>query len=44
MRVALGERSYDIQIGSGNLTAFADFLRERTESHHAVLINDTYFD
>ncbi len=44
MRVALGERSYDIQIGSGNLTAFADFLRERTESHHAVLITDTNVD
>ena len=43
-RVALAERSYDIQIGSGNLAHLSPFLRERTSSQHAVLITDTHVD
>ena len=43
-RVNLAERSYDIQIGSGNRAALAPFLRERTSSNHAVLITDTNVD
>ena len=44
MRVALGERSYDIQIGSGNLAELSTFLRGQTGSHHAVLITDGNVD
>jgi len=43
-RVDLAERSYDIQIGSGNLAGLAAFLRERTRSNHAVIITDTHVD
>jgi len=43
-RVNLAERSYDIQIGSGNLAALAAFLRERTDSNHAVIVTDTNVD
>jgi len=44
LRVELAERSYDIQIGSGNLAGLAPFLRERSGSTHAVLITDTTVD
>ena len=43
-RVNLAERSYDIEIGSGNLAGLALFLRERTRSNHAVIITDTHVD
>jgi len=43
-RVALGERSYDIQFGSGNLAGLSSFLRERTDSNHALVITDTNVD
>jgi 3-dehydroquinate synthase len=43
-RVNLAERSYDIQIGSGNLSSLAAFLRDRTKSNHAVIITDTKVD
>ncbi len=43
-RVNLAKRSYDIQIGSGNLSQLACFLRERTQSNHAVIITDTRVD
>jgi len=43
-RVNLADRSYDIEIGSGNLTGLATFLRERTTSNHAVIITDTNVD
>ncbi len=43
-RVNLAERSYDIQIGSGNRAGLAAFLRERTRSNHAVIITDTNVD
>ncbi len=42
--VNLAERSYDIQIGSGNRAELAAFLRERTRSTHAVIITDTNVD
>ncbi len=44
MRVDLAERAYDIQIGSGNLAGIAPFLRERSQSSHAVVITDTNVD
>ena len=43
-RVALADRSYDIEIGSGNLSTFAPFLRARSRSTHAVLITDSNVD
>ena len=44
MRVQLAERSYDIDIESGNLSRLPEFLRQRTSSNHAVLITDTNVD
>ena len=43
-RVNLLERSYDIQIGSGNLAGLAPFLRERSQATHAVIITDDTVD
>ncbi len=43
-RVDLAQRSYDIQIGSGNLTHLVPFLRERTKSNHAIIITDDNVD
>jgi 3-dehydroquinate synthase len=44
VRVSLAERSYDIEIGSGTLVGLGDFLRERSESDHAVIITDSTVD
>ena len=44
MRVELAERSYDIEIGSGNLPTLATFLGPRTKSSHAVIITDSNVD
>ena len=44
MRVELAERSYDIEIGSGNLSGLAAFLRQRSRSSHAVIITDSNVD
>lgn len=41
VRVALAERSYDIEIGSGTLAGLPEFLRARTKSDHAILITDS---
>jgi 3-dehydroquinate synthase len=41
VRVSLAERSYDIEIGSGNLEALPEFLRGRTKSEHALIITDS---
>jgi 3-dehydroquinate synthase len=41
IRVALGERSYDIQIGRGLLTAVAPLARERLAASRVVLITDS---
>ena len=43
-RVALAERSYDIEIGSGNLPSLASFLASRSQSTHAVIITDMNVD
>jgi 3-dehydroquinate synthase len=43
-RVNLAERSYDIEISSGNLGNLAAFLRERTAASHAVIITDEVVD
>jgi len=40
-RVNLAERSYDIQIGSGNLDRAGPMLVERGKVSHAVIITDT---
>jgi 3-dehydroquinate synthase len=40
----LAERSYDIEIGSGNLEGLPTFLRERSRSTHAVIVTDTNVD
>jgi 3-dehydroquinate synthase len=44
VRVALAERSYDVEIGSGTLAGIASFLRARTESEHAVIVTDSNVD
>lgn len=44
LRVALKERSYDIEIGNGNRAHFSSFLRQRCETEHAILITDTTVD
>ena len=41
VRVNLGPRSYDIDIGTGNLDRLGRFLAERCKARHAVLITDT---
>jgi len=41
VHVALGERSYDIQIGAGNLRLAADVLAERGRCTHALVITDS---
>jgi 3-dehydroquinate synthase len=43
-RVQLAERSYDIEIGSGNSAHLAPFLRARTAANHAVIITDQNVD
>ena len=40
VRVDLAERSYDIQIGSGNLPEIGRFLARRGKVSHAVVITD----
>jgi 3-dehydroquinate synthase len=40
IRVALGERSYDIEIGRRNLATFADFLKPRLKCSRCVVIAD----
>ena len=44
LHVALKERGYDIEIGSGNLAHFPSFLDSRCQTEHAVLITDTTVD
>ncbi len=40
IRVALGERSYDIAIDRGNLSSAPEFIAERQRCTHAVIITD----
>jgi 3-dehydroquinate synthase len=42
IRVNLAERSYDIEIGSGNLHRLGQFLTERAKVTHVVLITDDH--
>jgi 3-dehydroquinate synthase len=44
VRVSLADRSYDIEIGSRSLAGLNDFLRQRTESNHALIITDGTVD
>jgi 3-dehydroquinate synthase len=44
VRVALAERSYDIEIGSGTLAGLPDFLRTRCDTDHAVIVTDNVVD
>jgi 3-dehydroquinate synthase len=41
IRVALGERSYDIAIGRGTLAGAAQFVRDRSSAQHAVVVTDS---
>lgn len=40
--VALGDRSYEIEIGHGNLSGIAAFLRQRRACSHVVVITDSH--
>jgi 3-dehydroquinate synthase len=40
IRVALGERSYDIEIGRGNLAQIATFISQRRKCTHAIIVTD----
>lgn len=44
VKVALAERSYDIQIGSGLLARLTDFVAERGGARHVAVITDTNVD
>ncbi len=44
VKVALGERAYDIHIGSGLLEGAVDFMRERSPIEHVAVITDTNVD
>ena len=44
VRVSLGERSYDIEVGSGNLADVPAFFLARKEFTHAVVITDDNVD
>jgi 3-dehydroquinate synthase len=44
VRVALAERSYDIEIGSGTLGGLPEFLRARSDTDHVVLMTDNIVD
>ncbi|HEV3021079.1 MAG TPA: 3-dehydroquinate synthase [Pirellulales bacterium] len=40
--VELGERSYTIEIGTGNLAGVAHFLSQRCRTRHAIVITDEH--
>jgi 3-dehydroquinate synthase len=44
IRVQLKERSYDIEIGSGNLDAAGAFIANRADVTHALVITDTHLE
>lgn len=44
VRVALAERSYDIEIASGHLANLGAFLQSRSDTDHAVIITDSTVD
>ncbi|QDU87148.1 3-dehydroquinate synthase [Pirellulimonas nuda] len=41
IRVDLGERSYDIEIGSGNSASLAGFIEARRPTEHVVVVTDS---
>lgn len=41
IHVALGQRSYDIAIGTGNLPTLGRFVTDRSQVTHAIVITDT---
>lgn len=44
VHVALSDRSYDIEIGSGNLASVTHFVDTERDDAHAVIITDTNVD
>ncbi len=44
VRVELAERSYDIEIGEGNLSGIASFLQARRAAEHVVVVTDSNVD
>jgi 3-dehydroquinate synthetase len=42
VRVNLGQRSYDVEIGAGNLAAAGRFLTDRCKAAHVVLVTDDH--
>ena len=44
LRVELSDRSYDIAIGSGIRSSLYEFLSERTQATHALVVTDTNVD
>jgi 3-dehydroquinate synthase len=40
--VALGDRSYEIEISRGNLGQLASFIRQRRSCSHAIIITDSH--
>ncbi len=44
VHVNLGPRSYDIEIGAGNLTAAVDFCQADRDDAHTVIVTDTNVD
>lgn len=44
VHVNLGERSYDIKIGAGNLSRAGEFLAERGRTTHGVVITDEHVE
>jgi len=44
LRVALGPRSYDLEIGTGNLSGLGKFLQARRPTQHAILICDEHVE
>jgi 3-dehydroquinate synthase len=44
VRVELGERSYDIELGAGNLLEVGRFVADRCDASHAVVITDEHVE
>ncbi|MEM6331612.1 MAG: hypothetical protein AAF790_15375, partial [Planctomycetota bacterium] len=44
VRVDLGRRAYDIEIGEGTLASAAGFITERCDTSHVVVVTDTNVD
>ncbi len=44
VHVRLGERSYDILVGTGNLARLSEFVAARSKVSHAVVITDEHVE